>query len=82
MGYVGAFRDLLPFDALGQWNTSIADPCRHCDPWRRMMVPGIAMVVQGGTPAVASVAAILSLFSMAIFLITVLRHGFGGGIRQ
>ena len=47
-----------------------------------MMVPEIAIAVQGGTPAVASVGAILSLFSMAIFLIKVLRHGFGRGIRQ
>ena len=42
-----------------------------------VMVPGIALVVEGGTPAVAAVGAILSLSSMVIFLITVLRHGFG-----
>lgn len=42
-----------------------------------LIVPGIAIAVRGGTPAIAAVGSILSLVSMAIFLVTVLRHGFG-----
>ena len=78
MGYAGIVRDLLPADACGEWHASVADPSGIAILGVVVMVPGIAMVVQGGTPAVAAVGAILSLSSMAIFLITVLRHGFGG----
>lgn len=42
-----------------------------------LMVPGIAIVVQGGTPAFAAAGAVITLASMTIFLVTVLRHGFG-----
>jgi hypothetical protein len=42
-----------------------------------VMVPGIAIVIQGGTPAIAACGALLSLASMLIFLATILRHGFG-----
>lgn len=42
-----------------------------------ILVPGISIVVQGGTAASASAGAVLSLTSMTIFLITVVRHGFG-----
>jgi hypothetical protein len=44
-----------------------------------VMVPGIAIVVQGGTSALAAAGAILSLTSMVIFFVTVLRRGFGVG---
>lgn len=42
-----------------------------------LMVPGIAMVMVGGSPALASAGAILTLASMLLFLVTVARHGFG-----
>lgn len=42
-----------------------------------VMVPGIALVINGGSPMFASTGAFLALVSMALFLITVLRHGFG-----
>jgi hypothetical protein len=42
-----------------------------------VMVPGIAIVIQGGTPAIAAAGSFLSVTSMAIFLYTVMRHGFG-----
>ncbi|WP_326893279.1 hypothetical protein U8P80_29370 (plasmid) [Rhizobium beringeri] len=41
------------------------------------MVPGIAMVMAGGSPALASAGAILTLASMLLFLVTVARYGFG-----
>ncbi|HMO08778.1 MAG TPA: hypothetical protein PKD10_14190 [Paracoccaceae bacterium] len=43
------------------------------------MAPGIAIAVQGGTPVFASLGAILTLTSMAIFFVTILRHGFAAG---
>lgn len=43
------------------------------------MVPGIALVIGGGPPLPAAIGSILTLLSMAVFLITVLRHGFGAG---
>lgn len=42
-----------------------------------VMIPGIATVIQGGTPAIAACGAVLSLASMLIFVTTILRHGFG-----
>jgi hypothetical protein len=42
-----------------------------------VMVVGIALVRNGGSPVIASVGAILSVISAGIFLVTVLRHGFG-----
>jgi hypothetical protein len=42
-----------------------------------VMVPGIAIVIQGGTPAIAAGGAFLSLASMMIFVTTIFRHGLG-----
>ena len=42
-----------------------------------LMTPGIAMVIVGGSPALASAGAILTLASMLLFLVTVARHGLG-----
>lgn len=42
-----------------------------------VMVPGIVLVIQGGSPVMASAGAILGLLSMVLFLTTLLRHGFG-----
>jgi hypothetical protein len=42
-----------------------------------VMVPGIVIAIQGGSPALASVGAVLGALSMLLFLITLLRHGFG-----
>jgi peptidoglycan/LPS O-acetylase OafA/YrhL len=42
-----------------------------------LMVPGIVLVIQGGTPALASAGAVLGTLSMVLFLTTLLRHGFG-----
>jgi hypothetical protein len=42
-----------------------------------VMVPGIALAITFGEPALASVGALLTALSMAIFLFTVLRHGLG-----
>lgn len=42
-----------------------------------VMVPGIAIVIQGGNAAFAAAGSILSVTSMGIFLFTVMRHGFG-----
>lgn len=44
-----------------------------------VMVPGIVVVIQGGTPAIAACGAVLSLISMLIFAVTVFRQGFGTG---
>lgn len=44
-----------------------------------LMVPGIAVVVQGGPPAIAAIGAVLTLASMIVFAITVLHCGFGAG---
>jgi hypothetical protein len=41
------------------------------------MVPGIAIAITSGQPSLAAVGALLTALSMAIFLLTVLRHGFG-----
>jgi hypothetical protein len=42
-----------------------------------VMVPGIAVAITTGTPVLAAVGAVLTTLSMAIFLLTVLRHGLG-----
>lgn len=42
-----------------------------------LMVPGIALAITTGNPALAAVGAVLTTLSMAIFLVTVLRHGLG-----
>jgi hypothetical protein len=42
-----------------------------------LMVPGIVLVILGGTPVLASAGAVLATLSMALFLVTLLRHGFG-----
>jgi hypothetical protein len=42
-----------------------------------VMVPGIALAITSGDPALAAVGALLTALSMAIFLYTVLRHGLG-----
>lgn len=41
------------------------------------MTPGIAIVMVGGSPALASAGAMLTLASMLLFLVTVARHGLG-----
>lgn len=43
-----------------------------------VMVPGIAIATTGGSPGVAIAGSFLTFGSMAIFLYTVVRHGFGG----
>lgn len=42
-----------------------------------VMVPGIAIVLSGGTMALAAVGSVLTLTSMVIFLVTVLGNGLG-----
>jgi hypothetical protein len=42
-----------------------------------VMVPGIAVAITTGAPALAAVGAVLTTLSMTIFLVTVLRHGLG-----
>jgi hypothetical protein len=42
-----------------------------------VMVPGIAVVIQGGTPVLAACGAFLSLTSMLIFVSAIFRHGLG-----
>lgn len=42
-----------------------------------VMVPGIAIVIQGGTPVIAAAGAFLSMASMLILVGMVFRHGFG-----
>ncbi len=42
-----------------------------------IMVPGIALATTGGSPAVAIAGSFLTFGSMAVFLFTVVRHGFG-----
>jgi hypothetical protein len=42
-----------------------------------VMVPGIAIVIQSGTPAIAAGGAFLSFASMLIFITTIFRHGLG-----
>jgi hypothetical protein len=44
-----------------------------------VMVPGIVIAIQGGPPAMAAVGAVLGALSMLLFLINLLRHGFGAG---
>lgn len=46
-----------------------------------IMVSGITIVIQGGTPAIAACGALLSLASMMIFLGTILKYGFGSRFR-
>lgn len=42
-----------------------------------VMVPGIAVAITTGAPMLAALGALLTLLSMTIFLVTVLRHGLG-----
>jgi hypothetical protein len=42
-----------------------------------VMVPGIAVAITTGAPALAALGALMTFLSMAIFLVTVVRHGFG-----
>lgn len=42
-----------------------------------LMVPGIAIAVSGGSEALAATGSILTIASMLIFVVTILRHGFG-----
>ena len=42
-----------------------------------VMVPGIAVASTGGSPGLAIVGSFLTFGSMAVFLFTVVRHGFG-----
>jgi hypothetical protein len=42
-----------------------------------VMVPGIAIATTGGSPGVAIAGSFLTFGSMALFLYTVVRHGFG-----
>jgi hypothetical protein len=42
-----------------------------------VMVPGIVVAITTGAPALAAVGAVFTTLSMAIFLVTVLRHGLG-----
>jgi hypothetical protein len=41
------------------------------------MVPGIALAILGQTEALAVAGSFLTIASMVIFVVTVLRHGFG-----
>ena len=42
-----------------------------------IMVPGIALATTGGSPGLAILGSLLVFASMLIFLVTVVRHGFG-----
>lgn len=42
-----------------------------------VMVPGIAIATTGGSPGLAIAGSFLTFGSMAVFLFTVARHGFG-----
>jgi hypothetical protein len=42
-----------------------------------VMVPGIAIATTGGSPGLAIAGSFLTFGSMAVFLYTVVRHGFG-----
>ena len=42
-----------------------------------VMVPGIAIATTGGSPGLAIAGSFLTFGSMAVFLFTVVRHGFG-----
>lgn len=42
-----------------------------------LMVPGIALAILGQTEALAVAGSFLTIASMVIFVVTVLRHGFG-----
>jgi hypothetical protein len=42
-----------------------------------LMVPGIALAITGGGAGLAAAGSVLSLASMAVFVITVFRHGLG-----
>jgi hypothetical protein len=44
-----------------------------------IMVPGIAVATSGGSPGPAILGSVLVFASMLIFLLTVIRHGFGAG---
>lgn len=46
-----------------------------------VMVPGIAVAITTGQPSLAAMGALLTALSMAIFLVTVLRHGLGGRMK-
>ncbi|WP_228461595.1 hypothetical protein [Paracoccus liaowanqingii] len=45
------------------------------------MVPGIALATTGGSPGVAIAGSFLTFGSMAVFRFTVVRHGFGDGLK-
>lgn len=47
-----------------------------------VMVPGIAIAVTSGASGLAAVGAIFTCLSMAIFLYTVIRNGFGQKIAR
>ncbi len=42
-----------------------------------LLVPGIALAILGGSEALAVVGSCLTIAAMAIFAVTVLRHGLG-----
>jgi cbb3-type cytochrome oxidase subunit 1 len=46
-----------------------------------VLVPGIALAIQGGPPGMAIAGALLSLLSMVLFLLSLFRFGFGGSDR-
>jgi hypothetical protein len=46
------------------------------------MVPGIAIATTGGSPGLAIAGSFLTFGSMAVFLFTVVRHGFGASRPQ
>jgi hypothetical protein len=47
-----------------------------------VMVPGIAIATTGGSPGLAIAGSFLTFGSMAVFLFTVIRHGFGASATQ
>lgn len=47
-----------------------------------VMVPGIAIATTGGSPSLAIAGSLLTLASMLIFLVTVIRFGFGRSVGQ
>jgi hypothetical protein len=47
-----------------------------------IMVPGIAVATTGGSPGLAIAGSFLTFASMLIFLVTVVRFGFGGSVAQ
>lgn len=47
-----------------------------------IMVPGIAVAITGGSPGLAITGSLLTFASMLIFLVAVIRFGFGGSVAQ